>query len=159
MSNFLYNNFISFLIQGKLDGGLGVNNEESNLIVTLIMPDSQGNIPSAVISAEKLEDINSYLVTNVNINDGRIKNVRIVINDDNSVSFGGNNIIWENTTNVSGMIPVAINARCAVIYHNSTKSGITNPLMALIDFGETKSTTAGGSFAISWAQEGIFKFK
>ena len=174
MANFTYNNFNSLLIQGKLPNGFGVIGSTSsatipsNINVALIGPDQNNRIPEAVNNASAVTyegvNIDSYLA---------IGTLPVTLNNPN--------IIFNNTDNIKNTIfttlepPIwsatsssTIKAICAVLYYKNTVSftDITTntlivdqrPLLALIDFGEVKETSLGGSFSISWSNQGIFRY-
>lgn len=62
--------------------------------------------------------------------------------------YGAANVTWANAT--------IANARYAVIYKN-TGTASTSPLMALVDFGTTQSSS-GDNFTITWSTSpaGVF---
>lgn len=63
---------------------------------------------------------------------------------DNEGVFDADNVTWTSST---------ITARYAIIYKDTGVAG-TSPLIAYIDFGSDKSSSAG-DFTIQWAAEGI----
>lgn len=65
-------------------------------------------------------------------------------NTDNEGVFDADDVTWSTST---------ITARAAVIY-KSTGTASTSPLIAYIDFGADKTSTAG-DFKIQWNSEGI----
>jgi hypothetical protein len=65
-------------------------------------------------------------------------------NTDNEGVFDADDVTWSTST---------ITARGAVIY-KSTGTASTSPLIAYIDFGADKSSSAG-DFKIQWNSEGI----
>jgi hypothetical protein len=65
-------------------------------------------------------------------------------NTDNEGVFDADDTTWSTST---------ITARYAIIY-KSTGTAATSPLIAAIDFGSDKTSTAG-TFTITWAAEGI----
>ena len=65
-------------------------------------------------------------------------------NTDNEGVFDADDVTWSTST---------ITARYAVIYKD-TGSAATSPIIAIIDFGSDKVSSAG-NFTIAWAAEGI----
>lgn len=65
-------------------------------------------------------------------------------NTDNEGVFDADDVTWSTST---------ITARYAAIYKD-TGTPSTSPLIAIIDFGSDKSSSAG-NFTIAWAAEGI----
>jgi hypothetical protein len=175
MANFTYNNFNSLLIQGKLPNGFGVIGNTSsatvipsNINIALIGPDQNNRIPEAVNNSNAVTyegaNIDSYLA---------IGTLPMTLNNPS--------VIFNNTDNIKNTIfttlepPIwsassaaTIKAICAVLYYKNAVSFTdiaTNnlivdqrPLLALIDFGEVKETSLGGSFSISWSNQGIFRY-
>jgi len=64
----------------------------------------------------------------------------------NVITFDGADVSWTSST---------ITARYAVIYDSSPGSSATNPLIALVDFGEDKASSSS-TFQIAWNASGIF---
>jgi hypothetical protein len=64
----------------------------------------------------------------------------------NEVKFDSDDIIWANAT---------LTARYAIIYDSQSGINTTNPLIALVDFGENKSST-NMDFKLTVGADGVF---
>ena len=65
-------------------------------------------------------------------------------NTDNEGVFDADDLTWSSSS---------ITARYAAIYKDTGTPG-TSPILAILDFGEDKTSTSG-NFTIQWADEGI----
>lgn len=63
-----------------------------------------------------------------------------------TAKYDGDDVVWSSST---------ITARACVIYKD-TGTASTSPLIAYIDFGADKQSSAG-DFVIQWSADGIFK--
>lgn len=175
MANFTYNNFNSLLLQGKLPNGFGIiggastsTTVPSNINIALIGPDQNNKIPDVVNNPSAVTYESAYIDNYL-----AIGTLPLTLNNPN--------IIFNNTDTIKNTIfttlepPIwtatnssTIKAICAILYYKNQVSftDITNntlivnqrPLLALIDFGEVKETSLGGSFSISWSNQGIFRY-
>lgn len=94
-------------------------------------------------------DVNANESSGTNYTAGGMTMASITITEDdvnNYGVFGAANVSWPTST--------IANARYAVIY-KSTGSASTSPLMCVIDFGSTQSSS-GSTFTIQWNASGIF---
>jgi len=95
---------------------------------------------------ENFDDITNEVVGTGYTADGATLANKAVTKDntDNEGVFDADDVVWTTST---------ITARYAIIYKDSGTDS-TSPLLACVDFGTDKVSTAG-TFTIQWATEGI----
>lgn len=137
MANVIYNSFKGKIMDGSID--LNTDTIKVALVTSTYSPDQDAH--------DFYNDITNEVANGNGYTTGgaTLANAAVTIdNTDNEGVFDADDVSWATST---------ITARGAVIYKDSGVAA-TSPLIAYIDFGADKSSTAG-TFQITWAAEGI----
>lgn len=138
MTSFLYNSFKKKIMDGSID--LDTDTIKVCLLSSAYTPSQDNHDFYDDISANEVANSGTYAAGGATLAN---KAVTADNTDDEGV-FDADDVSFTSAT---------INARYAVIYKSTGTPG-TSPLIALIDFGSDK-ISSGGTFAITWAAEGI----
>lgn len=136
MADVVFNSFKKKIMDGSID--LDTDTIKVALVTSSYTPDQD--------SHDFFDDVtNEVSGTGYTAGGAALANKSVTAdNTDNEGVFDADDVTWSSST---------ITARGAVIY-KSTGTASTSPLIAYIDFGSDKSSSAG-NFTISWNSEGI----
>lgn len=139
MASVIYNSFKKFIMDGSID--LENDTIKVALVTSSYTPDIDAH--------DYFNDItNEVSGTGYTAGGATLANKTVTQdNTDDKGVFDADDVTWTNST---------ITARGAVIY-KSTGMDTTSHLIAYIDFGSDKISTAG-TFAIQWNASGILTF-
>jgi hypothetical protein len=136
MADVIYNSFKRKIMDGSID--LDTDTIKVALVTSTYTPDQDVH--------DFFDDVtNEVTGTGYSAGGAALANKAVTAdNTDNEGVFDADDVTWSSST---------ITARGAVIY-KSTGTASTSPVIAYIDFGSDKISTAG-NFTISWGAEGI----
>ncbi|HEX8609330.1 MAG TPA: hypothetical protein VF679_11875 [Pedobacter sp.] len=136
MADVIYNSFKKKIMDGSID--LDTDTIKVALVTSSYTPDQDAH--------DFFDDVtNEVTGTGYTAGGATLANKTVTAdNTDNEGVFDADDVSWTTST---------ITARGAVIY-KSTGTASTSPIIAYIDFGADKTSTAG-TFQITWAAEGI----
>ncbi len=136
MADVIYNSFKKKIMDGSID--LDTDTIKVALVTSSYTPDQDAH--------DFFDDVtNEVSGTGYTAGGATLANKAVTAdNTDNEGVFDADDVSWPTST---------ITARGAVIY-KSTGTASTSPLIAYIDFGADKSSSAG-TFQITWNAEGI----
>jgi len=136
MADVIFNSFKKKIMDGSID--LDTDTIKVALVTSSYTPDQDAH--------DFFDDVtNEVSGTGYTAGGATLASVTVTAdNTDNEGVFDAADVTWSSST---------ITARGAVIY-KSTGTASTSPLIAYIDFGSDKSSSAG-NFTISWNSEGI----
>lgn len=136
MANVIYNAFKKNIMNGGID--LDTNTIKVALVTSSYTPNQDTHEDMADVS-------NEVEGTGYTAGGAELANKTVTADTtDNEGVFDADDVTWANST---------ITARGAVIY-KSTGTAANDLLIAYIDFGEDKASSAG-NFTITWGAEGI----
>lgn len=136
MADVIYNSFKKKIMDGSID--LDTDTIKVALVTSSYTPDQDAH--------DFFDDVTNE-VNGTGYTAGGATLASVVVsadNTDNEGVFDAADVTWSTST---------ITARGAVIY-KSTGTASTSPLIAYIDFGADKTSSAG-NFTIQWNSEGI----
>lgn len=136
MADVIYNSFKMYIMNGGID--LDTDTIKVALVTSSYTPDQDAH--------DHFDDISNE-VTGTGYTAGGKTITTPAVTQDNSGNkgvFDGDDVSWTTST---------ITARGAILY-KSTGTASTSPLIAYIDFGGDKVSTAG-TFTIQWNASGI----
>jgi hypothetical protein len=136
MADIIYNSFKKKIMDGSID--LDTDTIKVALVTSSYTPDQDAH--------DFFDDItNEVSGTGYTAGGASLANKAVTAdNTDNEGVFDADDVSWTTST---------ITARGAILY-KSTGTASTSPLIAYLDFGSDKISTAG-TFTISWNAEGI----
>lgn len=136
MADVIYNNFKKLIMNGGID--LDTDTIKVALVTSSYTPDQDTH--------DFFDDVTNEVVgTGYTAGGASLANKAVTAdNTDNEGVFDADDVAWTTST---------ITARGAVIY-KSTGTASTSALIAYLDFGSDKISTAG-TFTIAWNAEGI----
>ncbi|MBS4082927.1 MAG: hypothetical protein KGZ73_05200 [Rhizobiales bacterium] len=136
MADVIYNSFKRDIQNGSID--LDTDTIKVALVTSSYTPDQDAH--------DNFDDItNEVSGTGYTAGGATLANKAVTAdNTDNEGVFDADDVTWSSST---------ITARGAVIY-KSTGTASTSKLIAYVDFGSDKTSTAG-NFTIQWNAEGI----
>ena len=136
MSSLIYNNYKEL----ALNGGINLSNDtiKCALVTSAYTPDADAH--------DFFDDITNEVGASGTYAAGGVT-LTVTVSQDNTDNEG-----VMDATDVA-FTTATITARAAIIYKFTGTAG-TSPLIAYIDFGADKSSSAG-TFTISWNSEGI----
>lgn len=136
MADVIFNSFKKKIMDGSID--LDTDTIKVALVTSSYTPDQDAH--------DFFDDItNEVSGTGYSAGGAALANKAVTAdNTDNEGVFDADDVTWGSST---------ITARGAVLY-KSTGTASTSPIIAYIDFGSDKSSSAG-NFTIAWAAEGI----
>lgn len=136
MADVIFNNFKKLIMNGGID--LDTDTIKVALVTSSYTPDQDAH--------DFFDDVtNEVSGTGYSAGGASLANKAVTAdNTDNEGVFDADDVVWSTST---------ITARGAVLY-KSTGTASTSALIAYIDFGSDKVSTAG-SFTIAWNAEGI----
>ena len=136
MANVVYNNFKKNIMNGSID--LDTDTIKVALVTSSYTPDQDAD--------EFFDDVtNEVSGTGYTAGGATLASAAVTEDTTNDLGkFDAADVTWSSST---------ITARGAVIY-KSTGTASTSPLIAYIDFGADKSSSAG-DFTIQWSSSGI----
>lgn len=136
MASAVYNSAKQKLING------GIDLDSDTIKVALVTSSYTPNIDTHVFFSDVTNEVSG---TGYTAGGATLASVTLNIDTTNDlVAFDAADVTWSTST---------ITARGAVIY-KSTGTGSTSPLLAYVDFGADKTSTAG-NFTIQWNASGI----
>ncbi len=136
MADVIYNNFKKLIMNGGID--LDTDTIKVALVTSSYTPDQDAH--------DFFDDVTNEVVgTGYSAGGASLANKAVTAdNTDNEGVFDADDVVWSTST---------ITARGAVIY-KSTGTPSSSALIAYLDFGSDKTSTAG-TFTIAWNAEGI----
>jgi hypothetical protein len=136
MADVIFNSFKKKIMDGSID--LDTDTIKVALVTSIYTPDQDAH--------DFFDDItNEVSGTGYTAGGASLANKAVTAdNTDNEGVFDADDVTWGSST---------ITARGAVLY-KSTGTASTSPIIAYIDFGSDKVSSAG-NFMIAWAAEGI----
>lgn len=141
MANLLYNSFKADIGNGNIDWD---NNSTTTIKVMLVTSAYAVDIDNHTVISDILNEVSG---TGYTAGGNALLNRAITVDTVNNVAhYNGDNVTWVSST---------ITAAFAIVYKD-TGTPTTSPLIAYIDFGGNKSSSAG-DFTIQWNADGIFK--
>lgn len=141
MANLLYNSFKGSIGDGSVDWD---DNSGTTIKVMLVTSSYAVDIDNHTVKSDILNEISG---TGYTAGGAAILNRTVTIDNTNNVAhYDGDDVTWVSST---------ITAAFGIIYKD-TGVDTTSPLIAYIDFGGNKSSSAG-DFTIQWNVDGIFK--
>ena len=137
MASLLYNSFKKKIMDGSID--LDTDTIKIALVSSAYTPDKDAHDFWDDVVANEVANSGTYTAGGATLTPTVSQD-----NTDDEGVFDATDVSWTSAT---------ITARYAVIY-KSTGVNSTSPLIAVIDFG-TNQISTGGTFAITFAAEGI----
>lgn len=140
MASVLYNSFKSDIMAGNID--LNTDTVKAMLVTSSYTPDIDAH--------NRRDDITNEVAATGGYTAGGETITTPTVTQDNTNdcgTFDGDNITWSTST---------ITARGAVLYKARGGASSADELIAYIDFGSDKISSAG-DFIISWSANGIIR--
>lgn len=137
MADVIYNVFKKYIMNGSID--LDTDTIHVALVTSTYTPDQDAH--------DYFNDITNEVVgTGYTAGGSALANKAVTAdNTDNEGVFDADDVVWSTST---------ITARGAVLYKKRGGASSADELIAYIDFGSDKISTAG-TFTIAWNAEGI----
>ena len=141
MANLIYNSFKANIGDGTVDWD---DNSGTTIKVMLVTSAYAVDIDAHTVKSDILNEVSG---TGYTAGGNAILNRVVTVDITNNVAnYDGDDVTWASST---------ITAAYGIVYKD-TGTDSTSPLIAYIDFGGNKSSSAG-DFTIQWATDGIFK--
>lgn len=137
MADVIQNSFKKHIMNGGID-------LDTDTIKVMLLDDNHSQDQDA---HEFIDDVSANEVSGTGYSAGGAALANKAVtqdNTDNEGVFDADDLTWSSSS---------ITARYAAIYKDTGTPG-TSPILAILDFGEDKTSTSG-NFTIQWADEGI----